>query len=287
VLTSHEDSSKNADAYECLTSGAKVNVKVLKSARNGEFVNLTDFALILEPTNVTEATVIEGELVFKSKRQIKTLDSFLMWSLAWRGYEEYLMECNPSLYKQLVAYRVFIQTTAAKYHWQAVYAYDIRNRSKHSMTRSLEFHQVDTDIYVACLDSSTARSNIRQCARCKSIWHITKDCPFPTINPMETSSRETSSSTPVARQQNNNRPPRFSQQPCFAWNSGRCFNSACTRLQVCQGCGGPDPIYRCKNCSSQSKQHLSAGASNFVPGHNTSSASGGYPSQQARMGSQA
>ena len=87
-VTGNEDSTKStSDAFECLTSGAKVNTKVLKAARNGEFVNLTDFAPILEPTNVTEASVIEGELVFKSKCQIKTLDSFLMWSLAWRGYE--------------------------------------------------------------------------------------------------------------------------------------------------------------------------------------------------------
>ena len=131
LVIGNEDSTKStSDAFECLTSGAKVNTKVLKAARNGEFVNLTDFAPILEPTNVTEASVIEGELVFKSKRQIKTLDSFLMWSLAWRGYEEFLIDCDPSLYKQLVAYCVFIQTTAAKCHWQAVYAYDIRNRAK-------------------------------------------------------------------------------------------------------------------------------------------------------------
>ena len=136
-------------------------------------MNLIDFAPVLEPSNVTESTLIDGELTFKKKRAVRSMDTFLLWSLAWRGYEEHLVDGDPSLYKKLVDYRTFIQTSAAKYWWQAVYAYDVRNRSKHSMMRSLDFNQIDTDINVACMDSTTTRTNVKQCARCKSIWHIT------------------------------------------------------------------------------------------------------------------
>jgi hypothetical protein len=96
------------DSYECLSSGAKVTTKVLKSARSGECINLVDFAPVLEPTNVTETSLVDGELTFKQKRAVHSLDSFLLWSLAWRGYVEHLVEGDPTLYKKLVEYRIFI-----------------------------------------------------------------------------------------------------------------------------------------------------------------------------------
>jgi hypothetical protein len=189
----NSDESKG-DNYECLSSGAKVTAKVLKSAKSGECVNLVDFAPVLEPSNVTETSLVDGELTFKQKRVVKSIDSFLLWSLAWQGgYEEHLVEGDPSLYKKLVDYRIFIQTCAAKYCWQSVYAYDVRNRSKHSMYRSFNFSHVDSDIYVTCMDSSTMRTNVKQCARCRSIWHVTRDCPFPACNEVETGPRSLAS----------------------------------------------------------------------------------------------
>jgi hypothetical protein len=267
------------DNYECLSSGAKV----LKAARSGECVNLVDFAPVLEPTNVTETSLVDGELTFKQKRAVRSMDSFLLWSLAWRGYEEHLVEGDPSLYKRLVDYRIFIQTCAAKYWWQSVYAYDVRNRSKHSMSKSFDFNRVDSDIYVTCMDSSTVRTNVKQCARCRSIWHVTRDCPFPACNEVETGSRslaqQPSSKTGFVRPGR-----RYGQQPCFAWNSGRCFSSSCERLHVCQGCGGPDPISRCKNCNSFNKSNMSASASTFTPAGSSNSSGGGYNASSGRVG---
>jgi hypothetical protein len=72
----------SGDTYECLPSGAKVTTKVLKSARSGECVNLIDFAPVLEPSNVTETTLVDGELIFKAKRSVRSIDSFLLCSLA-------------------------------------------------------------------------------------------------------------------------------------------------------------------------------------------------------------
>ena len=272
------DSKASGDTYECLASGAKVTTKVLKAARTGECVNLIDFAPVLEPSNTTETTLVDGELVFKAKRAVRSIDSFLLWSLAWRGYEEHLVDGNPRLYKVLSDYRTFIQTSAAKYWWQAVYAYDVRNRSRHSMTRSFNFNRIDTDIYVSCMDPGSMRTNIKQCSRCKSIWHVTRDCPFPSAHEVETSTRQTPS-TPSPRTDTKGRghPRKFNQQICFAWNSGRCYGPECERLHVCQGCGGSDPIFRCRSCNSQSK-HMSASASSFTPGGSTQG-SGHQPPQ--------
>ena len=50
----------------------------------------------------------------------------------------------------------------------------MRNRAKCSMSQSFNFNRLDNDIYVSCMDSSTAGTNVRQCSRCKSIWHISR-----------------------------------------------------------------------------------------------------------------
>jgi hypothetical protein len=46
------------------------------------------------------------------------------------------------------------------------------------MYKTFNFQKIDHDIYVTTMDASTVRQNIRQCNRCKSIWHIVQDCPF-------------------------------------------------------------------------------------------------------------
>jgi hypothetical protein len=111
-----------------LHSGAKVSQKTILLARTGEYLNISDFAPCLEPCVGTETTLVDGELTFRPKRQVKNIDSFLMWSVCWRGYEEVLVTHDPSLYLQLCGYRLFIQTCAAKFWWPAVYNYDVRNR---------------------------------------------------------------------------------------------------------------------------------------------------------------
>jgi hypothetical protein len=205
----------------------------------------------LEPSLVTETSIVEGELVFKPKRSIKNMDSFLLWSMAWRTYEELLVGFDPSLYSGLVAYRIFIQTCAAKHWWPSVYSYDVRNRAKHSMNHSFLFHQLDNDIYVTTMDATTIKPNVKQCNRCKSIWHMGKDCPFSEEGALAPPTRQTQ--TPSGQQgassgrQNGNTP--MSSQVCFNWNAGRCHDSRCVRRHVCERCGGPQPLPRCANCN--------------------------------------
>jgi hypothetical protein len=55
-------------------------------------MNLMDFAPVLELSNVTETTLVDGELTLKKKRPVRSMDTFLLWLLAWRGYEEHLVD---------------------------------------------------------------------------------------------------------------------------------------------------------------------------------------------------
>ena len=242
--------SHTTEANQCLPSGAKVSQRVVNQAKNGEFINLGDFAPCLEPSLTTETSIVEGELVFKPKRTIKSMDSFLLWSLAWRSYEELLVQYNPSLYPGLCAYRIFVQTCAAKHWWPSVYSYDVRNRAKHSMTNSFDFHHLDNDIYVTTFDATTIKPNVKQCSRCKSIWHTAKDCPFSEEGALAQTPR-----TPTNQGQQNQssrkqaNASQQSNQVCFNWNAGRCTDNRCVRRHVCERCGGREPLPRCANCN--------------------------------------
>jgi hypothetical protein len=249
-LSAGGSAAPTTEAPVCLPSGAKVSSKIITMARSGEFINLADFAPCLEPSLVTETSIVDGSLVFKPKRNIKSIDSFLMWSMAWRTYEEVLVSHDPTLYPALVSYRIFIQTCDAKYVWPSVYSYDVRNRASKSMSLSLEFNCIDNDIYITTMDSSSARANIKQCSRCKSIWHSMLDCPFQDDIVMPTTTK------PQKNQQQQQQPaksPAFNangtRQICFNWNAGRCSDIYCQRLHVCSGCGGHDPKPRCIHCN--------------------------------------
>jgi hypothetical protein len=59
--------TNTAEAHQCLPSGAKVPTKMIQQAKSGDYINLADFAPCLEPSLVTETSIVDGELVFKPK----------------------------------------------------------------------------------------------------------------------------------------------------------------------------------------------------------------------------
>jgi hypothetical protein len=274
------------EAHVCLPSGAKVPPKIITHARQGEYINLADFAPCLEPSLVTETSIVDGELVFKPKRNVKSIDFFLLWSMSWRSYEELLIQHDPSLYTGFCAYRIFIQTCAAKYWWPAVYFYDVRNRSNHAMHHSFQFDHIDQDIYVTTMDSTTVRQNIKNCSRCKSIWHVVKDCPFQEDSPVASGPRQPSQHTRPQANATRLERQNISNQICYNWNAGRCTANPCQRRHVCESCGGPDPRPRCIPCNLGPQNRRvtanSPGRTNFTqpsfaqppPPSNSSSASG-------------
>jgi hypothetical protein len=226
---------------------------------------------------------------------MKNIDSFLLWSLAWRTYEQILVESDPSLYPILAEYRIFIQTCSARHLWNSVYSYDVRNRAKKSMTRLFRFDTIDNDIYVSSLDSSTVRNNVRMCNRCHSIWHGVKDCPFPEELSVASSGRSTQNSRQGQGNFNNtgsgsgnyntglnNFSGRRANQACYNWNAGRCNLNPCTRLHVCERCGGPEPLPRCQNCNSHFNRPGSGNVNTSQQGSNNPAS--GYVPAAGRVG---
>jgi hypothetical protein len=128
---------------------------------------------------MAKTTIVDGELVFRPKRTAKAIYSFLLWSMAWAAYKGIPVADCPTIYMNRVTYRCFIQVCATKYWWTAVYTYDVRNCASKSMSRCFDLQVIDMDIYVSALDPATAKTSVRQCSRCRSIWHNERECPFP------------------------------------------------------------------------------------------------------------
>ena len=81
-LSAGGSSAPTTEAHLCLPSGAKVSPKTLAMAKTCEFINLADFEPCLELLLMMETSLVDSKLVFRPKRNIKSIDSFLLWSMA-------------------------------------------------------------------------------------------------------------------------------------------------------------------------------------------------------------
>ena len=259
-----------AESFTSLPTGARVSAKTLRATKCGEFVNLSDYIPCNEPSLSYEAAIVDDKMSFRKKRTHRNMDNFFIWSLAWAGYEGVILNEHPSLYKQLMTYKLFIQECDIKFHWHAVYTYDAKLRHKCSLTRSFDFHVIETGFYVHLLEH--LKPSKAGCFRCGSLFHFRQDCPFQETNEMATnkaSARSTNFSQARSGRNNSRRTVwNVDAQPftpgnrhsntqgevqpiCINWNSDKCFNGAnCPRRHVCSKCNGRDPISRCARCST-------------------------------------
>jgi hypothetical protein len=257
-----------------LMNGARVTKKLVRNAKAGEFVDLNELVPSNEPSSVMESSLDDAtrNLIFKKKSIKKTIDNFLTWSLAWAGYEELILENNFALYKKCCAYRLFIQKQNALYSWSAVDQYDVRFRHNLSMTHSFEFQKMDTDLGFSVFNSLSVRPSQQGCFRCKSLLHHVKDCPFPETASEKASFKKSKGSSGFPNSAstgsyNSRGGSSFSRskEVCFNFNSGRCSDPCPSgRLHVCSGCGGHEPMPRCKKCTSSQNFNVQPPQSNSM-----------------------
>jgi len=249
-----------------LANGARVQQKAVTNARAGEYVNLSEFLPCIEPSNTLESVYDEctGTVHFKSNSNSrKKIDSFLTWSQAWAGYESLLIHDTPSRYTDLMHYRLFVQKAEATHRWEAVYNYDQRHRVNLSEIRSLEFNTVNTELYLTLLNSQTIRSGGKACFKCRSLEHISADCPF-----------QEGATVGKAHAQGGGK--YTGVVTCNKFNQGICNDDSCPRLHACRNCQGPDPTPRCKTCSSQQR---SSNGSSFTASSGAMGTTYGTPSR--------
>lgn len=232
-----------------LNNGVIISEKVHSAAVNGEFVDLAEFLPNDSPMAGWSADAvgahIEGNNIkLQAKKPRRGIHDFPGWLQAWNAYEMVLVENRPDIYRKLVCYRQFIQSCDQKYYWQAVSAYDVRFRATLAQSRSFEYANVDSSIFVTVLDATAVKRDARRCHRCRAYDHVVSDCPFPASSPLETGKAEKTQKKPSYEKWYH-----LSKEGCNNFNSGRCQNPQCQRAHVCKGCRGPEPQFRCTNCN--------------------------------------
>ena len=106
----------------------------------------------------------QGQLVMKRARSQRDISSFDLWLSACFLYEKYRVKAHPSRYSELCAYHDIIHSATRRFHWSAVYTYDVRFRSKMANGDLSRFDQLNQTLYITGFDATALHSDARQCA---------------------------------------------------------------------------------------------------------------------------
>lgn len=253
-----------------LPNGAVISNKTKNAAISGEFVNLSEFLPSTESHTDYETTIdpLQGSLQVKPKRCKKLISSFLTWLEAWNAFEELILQYHPSVYKQCHDYRSFIQKCDKKYHWYAVSAFDTRFRALLGQSKSYNFGNIDSDLYVTTLDATVIKQ-VPRCFRCRSPEHEVQECPFPEVaRKTGTAAMAAATTAPKPRYDS---PTYQGREVCINFNNKRCRFPNCRRAHVCSGCRGSTPRVDCSTCNTGRTHPATNPASvqAFNPGPNT------------------
>ena len=110
--------------------------------------------------------------------------------------ERIIVLANPHRYGEMAKYRCVIHQASRKFIWSAVYAYDVRFRQESARVGGRRFDILDHSLYTTTLDATALRKDAKQCFRCKSFDHETRECPFLPASALETPAQKKSPSNP-------------------------------------------------------------------------------------------
>ncbi|KAK3739498.1 hypothetical protein QZH41_005056 [Actinostola sp. cb2023] len=217
--------------------------KIKVTIHRGEYVNFTDL-LRAEGALANEGplTVVNENGVLIAKR-VRNIDSFDTRLTAWFKFEELSMMSSKYSYTDLAKYRSVIHSASRKFRWSAVYAYDIRFRSKLAAGEIASFGTIDHTLYTTTLDATALRPDAKQCFRCKAYDHEARDCPFRPQDP----AAKTPETTPRATEAwKRDQWTHEGKEGCNLYQRKACHMGAqCRRAHVCKTCKGSHPLADC------------------------------------------
>ncbi|KAK3751259.1 hypothetical protein QZH41_001072 [Actinostola sp. cb2023] len=217
--------------------------KIKETIHRGEYVNFTDL-LRAEGALANEGplTVVNENGVLIAKRVQRNIDSFDTWLTAWFKFEELSM-VSSKCYTDLTKYRSVIHSASRKFRWSAVYAYDIRFRSKLASGEITSFGTIDHTLYTTTLDATALRPDAKQCFRCKAYDHEARDCPFRPQDP----AAKTPETTPRATEAwKRDQWTHDGKEGCNLYQRKACnMGAQCRRAHVCKTCKGSHPLADC------------------------------------------
>ena len=169
----------------------------------------------------------------KETKRKPTIESFDQWLEAWTVYEKNEIIDKPARYHDMASYRLIIQKANRKFSWTAVYEFDVQFRRGLSTIQG-RLDMIDTTLYATILDSSAVRKESSSCARCKSLYHLVRDCPFRARTAVEENKKEKTN-----EQWKYDRWTHNGTEGCNLYQRRACQQGKdCKRAHVCKSCRG-------------------------------------------------
>ena len=221
-----------------------VDSKTAIRALNGEFVQLESFL----DCNASEYEVVENSVdcQLRPLRPRKMITSMYKWMEAWGHYEVTLVSrYGVDLYYELASYRAFILSLTNKYKIPFILTYDERHRAALGRARSFDFSYFNNQLFVTIFDVGSLRTSTK-CAKCASVEHSSKECPFRGSAPAGGVNHQAS-----ADRAKSGRQAIDPNEVCIRFQDGTCRFKKCPRKHCCLLCGGPDGAKSCTNCAGK------------------------------------
>ena len=223
-----------------------VEPKTAYKALNGEFVHLETFLDC--NANEYEAVECNVDSLLRPFRPRKMITSLYKWMQAWGHYEVTLVSrYGLEMYYELASYRSFILSLTDKYKVPFILTYDERHRTALGRARSFEFSSFNHQLFVTIFDVNSLRTSSK-CAKCASLEHVSKDCPFRGAAPSGGVTNQSSADRSRAGRQNVD-----PDEVCIRFQDGTCKFKKCPCKHCCLLCGGPNGAKSCGNCASKAR----------------------------------
>lgn len=250
-----------------------VSEKILKSIKNGEFI---DFSTLLpslalhNPNNIRleiSPDAEHGDQVIAIGRQTHRpkITNFQSWLTAWNTYVRCMLHFHAHLLSQLLYYQAEMAHLAILYSFSSWVMYDWNFRTRLANKAIARWDHYDTELRARHLVVPLSPQSSTKCWRCDQVGHMYANCPLREPSSSRTTSMSASQSqSPISfsaagEMQPFRAPQRASQMQRSANipNSGR-FRT-CTYFNQERGCINPNCnfIHQCAKCqqSGHSQQH--------------------------------
>ena len=191
-----------------------------------------------------QIVVVQAADLVQTRRLIPDLAT---WVQCFGLFSAAVARRRPERLPDLMAYMSIVAKASQKYKWPSWVIYDQNFRAEIAGTSSQLWAKVDPSIYAQCF-TGQALSAENWCTQCQGLDHPSYRCPYN--KPQKRSWGAAFGHTPPRMPL----PPSAASSACLKYNryNGYCkYGRQCRFQHVCNRCGGPHPIQKCKGSKTE------------------------------------
>ena len=243
-----------AEVFVLGESLPSVPAKLVARVRKGEYVDMAD--LLRDNIEVDRRRTAQGgDMQPATKLQRREIPDVSSWAQCFCSYIGIVVEESPERTKQLLAYLATVLREARRCGGEGWRSYDAMFRQLAATDATMDWSRLNPSLYATTFLARQGGGG-KSCHLCMDVDHSAEECALAPLLPRPTKmltdgKEEKSGGAPGPKPGAAVRDPRgrrWSDQPCYLWNEGRCTFPYCRYRHICTRCRGE---HRAVQCSSQ------------------------------------